>query len=238
MTENDFIKELKNLNVYYTEEMLDKLDVYFRKLVEYNEHTNLTNITKKEDVYLKHFLDSLTIIKAYSFNENISLLDIGTGAGFPGLVLKIFFPGIKLVLLDSNNKKTLFLKQVCQLLDLEDVLIVNKRAEEYVREARESFDVVTSRAVAKTRILCELSLPFLKNNGYLLLMKASDDVTNSELEESKATINLLNSEIVDKIRFSLPIENSQRNLIVIKKLNNIDNKYPRDYDKILKKPLK
>ncbi len=235
---NEFIENLSLLNIDLTDEKIRKIELYYDELINYNSHTNLTSITNKEDVYLKHFYDSLTITKVADFNKNIKVLDIGTGAGFPGLVLKIFFPNIELYLLDSNNKKTTFLKNVCQKLDLKDVFIINSRAEEYIKESREKFDIVTSRAVAKTRILCELSLPFLKDNGYLLLMKASDKVTEEEVKESETTIKILNSKIEKVEKFNLPIENSQRNIIVIKKLKKIDDKFPRTYDKILKKPLK
>ena len=238
MNDSVFIEELAKINIYPTSEVLEKLSIYYEELIKYNSHTNLTSITEKEDVYLKHFYDSLTLVKSIDFKEKNKVLDIGSGAGFPGLVLKIFFPEIELVLLDSNRKKTDFLNLMIQKLELSNVEVIKERAEDYVKQARESFDIVTSRAVAKTRVLCELSLPYLKNNGYLIIMKASDEVTKSELEESKKTINILNSKIERIVSFNLPIENSQRNIIVIKKLDNINNIYPRTYDKILKKPLK
>ena len=233
-----FIKELEKLGIIITEEKLNKLENYYNSLINYNNTTNLTTITEKEDVYLKHFYDSLTIVKAYDFTKDISVLDIGSGAGFPGLVLKIIFPNIKLTLLDSNNKKTTFLEQVSNSLNLEDVLVINKRAEDYIKEKRESFDIVTSRAVAKTRILCEIGLPFLKDGGVLIMMKGSDDVTASEINDAKATVEVLNSKVTSVTKFLLPIENSERNIVLVTKLKKIDDKYPRAYDKILKKPLK
>lgn len=238
MNDSVFIEELAKIDIYPTSEVLEKLSIYYEELIKYNSHTNLTSITEKKDVYLKHFYDSLTLVKSIDFKGKNKVLDIGSGAGFPGLVLKIFFPEIELVLLDSNRKKTDFLNLMIQKLELSNVEVIKERAEDYVKQARESFDIVTSRAVAKTRVLCEISLPYLKNNGYLIIMKASDEVTKSELEESKKTINILNSKIERIVSFNLPIENSQRNIIVIKKLDNINIIYPRTYDKILKKPLK
>ncbi len=238
MNDSVFIEELAKIDIYPTSEVLEKLSIYYEELIKYNSHTNLTSITEKKDVYLKHFYDSLTLVKSIDFKGKNKVLDIGSGAGFPGLVLKIFFPEIELVLLDSNRKKTDFLNLMIQKLELSNVEVIKERAEDYVKQARESFDIVTSRAVAKTRVLCEVSLPYLKNNGYLIIMKASDEVTKSELEESKKTINILNSKIERIVSFNLPIENSQRNIIVLKKLDNINIIYPRTYDKILKKPLK
>ena len=238
MTINEFIDELSKLNINFDADTLAKLDVYYEELVSYNSKTNLTTITKKEDVYLKHFYDSLTIVKAFDFNKEVKVLDIGSGAGFPGLVLKIVFPNIKLTLLDSNNKKTTFLEEVSKKLNLSDVTVVNTRAEEYINKCRETFDIVTSRAVAKVRILSELGLPYLKNNGLFIMMKGSNQVTDEELKEAIPTIKLLNSKVNEQIKFTLPIESSERNIIVIEKINNIDSKYPRSYDKILKKPLK
>jgi 16S rRNA (guanine527-N7)-methyltransferase len=238
MTINEFVSLVSKLNINLTDEIVKKLNTYYEELVDYNSKTNLTTITNKDDVFLKHFYDSLTIVKAYDFNKEVKVLDIGSGAGFPGLVLKIVFPNIRLVLLDSNNKKTMFLEQVINKLELKDVIVVNKRAEEYIKENRESFDIVTSRAVAKIRILCEIGLPYLKNNGLFIMMKGSNLVTESEVEEASSTLKVLNSKIDNQIRFKLPIEESERNIVVIKKEKEISDIYPRSYDKILKKPLK
>lgn len=238
MTISDFILELKKLNIEVTDNNLKDLDLYYKELVAYNAKTNLTTIIEKENVYLKHFYDSLTIVKTYNFNDSLSILDIGSGAGFPGVVLKIFFPNLKLCLLDSNNKKTTFLKHIVKKLNFSNTDVINKRAEEYINESRETFDLVTSRAVAKTRVLCEIGLPFLKNGGSLIILKGNNKTTEEEINDSKATINILKSKIRKIEQFKLPIEESERNIIVIDKLKNIDNKYPRSYDKIIKKPLK
>ena len=234
----EFVQELNKLNINISEEQLSKLEEYYNYLIEYNNHTNLTTITRKEDVYLKHFYDSLTIVKSISFKDKAKILDIGSGAGFPGVVLKIIFPFLSVYLLDSNNKKTKFLEELCKRLELKDIEVINCRAEDYVKENRESFDYVFSRAVAKTRIIVELGVPFLKINGILIVMKASNEVTQDELNESQGALKLLNCSIQEVLRFNLPVENSERNLIVIKKDNSTDKIYPRPYDKIVKKPLK
>ena len=232
-----FISELKKLGITLSENQLEQLSIYYNELINYNSHTNLTSIIDEESVYLKHFYDSLTITNYFDFTSNLKVLDIGTGAGFPGLVLKIFNPNLDVYLLDSNNKKTTFLKKTCGLLKL-DVTVITDRAEKYVKLVRESFDVVVSRAVAKTRILCELGLPYLKNNGHLLLMKASDELTQKELRESLRTIDVLHSKVNKISSFNMPIEGSRRNIIDIEKCAKIDLIYPRLYEKILKKPLK
>ena len=234
----EFIKYLKEINVNVTEKELSLLDKYYEYLVEYNSHTNLTSITDKELVYLKHFYDSISVAQSYDFTKELNVLDIGTGAGFPGVILKIFFPQIKLVLLDSNNKKTTFLINLIEKLDLKNVTVVNDRAENYIKQNRESYDVVISRAVANMAILLELGIPFLKVGGNLIAMKASSEVTTKELENSRNTLQTLKAKIITKKSFLLPIENSQRTIIVLEKEDITDPRYPRSYDKILKKPLK
>lgn len=234
MTINDFINELELLGIKPTEEQLNKLDAYATMLIEYNKKFNLTAITKKEDIYLKHFYDSLTITKAIDLSGNLKILDIGTGAGFPGLVLKIFFPNIELTLLDSNNKKILFLNEVIKELDLKNVNCIHSRAEELPNNYKEYFDLVTSRAVAHLRILTELAIPYLKVNGLFIPLKGNIE---EELQESTNTITKLKSEVINIINFNLPIENSTRNIVTIKKCSSTPTIYPRAYDKIKKKPL-
>ena len=162
MSESEFIISLENLGLSISDEQINKFRVYASELLSYNEHTNLTAIRNIDEVYLKHFYDSLTIYKVYRFS-NESVLDIGTGAGFPGIVLKIMFPDIKLTLLDSNNKKTIFLKYVLGKLKL-DATVINDRAEKYYLSG-ERFDVVVSRAVADMSILSELAIPFCRRKN-------------------------------------------------------------------------
>ena len=187
------------------------------------------------EIYLKHFFDSLTLIKAIDLTQELKVLDIGTGAGFPGLVLKIIFPNLEVILLDSNNKKITFLETVIKELKLENIKCIHGRAENLDNCYRDYFDIVTSRAVSHLRILAELSLPYLKVNGLFLPMKGN---IAEELKESTTTLEILNSKLIDIIRFQLPIENSNRSIAIIKKFKQIDSIYPRSYDKIVKKPLK
>ena len=233
MNKELFIKEIKKLNINLTENQLQQLEMYFDLLVEENKKYNLTSITNKEDVYLKHFYDSLTITKIIDLN-NESICDIGTGAGFPGLVLKIFFPNLKVTLLDSTQKKCNFLNLVIEKLNLKDIEVINDRAENYSKKVREKYDIVTSRAVAPLKHLLEYSIPLIKVKGYYIAMKS--DIT----EETKNINNyykLLNINEEKRIVFKLPLENSLRTLIKYKK-NSITNlKYPRKYNEIKKKNL-
>lgn len=235
MNKTEFEQALKELNIDLTVEHLKKLDIYYQFLKEYNSHTNLTSIILEEQVYLKHFYDSLTIVKAIDLMDINTLLDIGTGAGFPGVVLKIFYPHIKITLLDSNNKKTKFLEKLIEKLEITNVNIINKRSEIYVLEKREYFDLVTSRAVADLKILTELSLPFVKIGGFFIPLKGDSKL---ELESAIYAINKLGGKFKAVKKILLPIENSKRTLIIIEKVNNTLSLYPRSYDKILKKPLK
>ena len=226
-----FIKEVEKLNISVTKENLASLAKYKDLLVEYNKKFNLTAIKSDEEIYLKHFYDSLTLIKAYSLNGNLKLLDIGTGAGFPGLVLKIFYPDLELTLLDSNHKKIAFLEVVIKELNLKNVTCINSRAENLPKTYREYFDIVTSRAVAHLRILLELSIPYLKVGGKLIAMKG---LSEEEIKESAKILEKLDSTIVDAIKFNLPIEGSNRSLVIVQKNKKTNEIYPRSYDKIVK----
>ena len=233
MTKDEFIKEITKLNIVYTSDMLDKLEIYKEYLKEYNEYTNLTRITNDEDIYLKHFYDSLTIIKAIDLNNINNLLDIGSGAGFPGMVIKIFYPNISVTLLDSNNKKTKFLECLSEKLNL-NVTVVNKRVEDYAKDNLNKFDLVTGRAVASLRILNELAIPLVKKDGYFLPLKANID---NEYADALDTISVLHSVVEKIITFDLYKNEGLRNIIIIRKLENSGLDNLRTYDKILKKPL-
>ena len=226
-----FIKELEKLNIKPTEKNLEDLRIYKDLLITYNQKFNLTAIKTEEEIYLKHFYDSLTLTKGISLDGILKLLDIGTGAGFPGLVLKIFYPNLEITLLDSNHKKIMFLETVIKALNLTNVTCLNTRAESLSSEYRESFDIVTSRAVAQLRILSELSIPYLKVGGKFIAMKGLAD---EEIIESKEILTKLDSEIIETINFNLPIENSNRSLVVIEKKKETNKIYPRNYDKIVK----
>ena len=231
MSEKDFIDKVKGLGIDLNKEQLANLNTYYELLVSWNEKINLTAITNKEDVYLKHFYDSLTLTKVIDLNKEESLCDIGTGAGFPGLVLKICFPHLKVTLLDSLNKRLIFLKEVINVLGLKDVTLVHERAEEYALKNREVFDVVTARAVASLNILLEYSIPLVKENKYFIALKGKEENTNSN------ALNILKAKIIDTKVITLPYEESTRTIIKVQKEEKTPLKYPRRYSEIKKKPL-
>jgi len=235
MNNERFIEEINKLGIQLTDNQLKELDVYCNFLKEYNSHTNLTAITDDEGIYLKHFYDSLTFVKAIDLNQYENLIDIGTGAGFPGMVLKIIYPNLKVTLLDSNNKKINFLKELAMKLNITGLEFFQGRAEDYVIKNREKFDIVTARAVSNLPVLSELCMPLTKVGGYFIAMKGSN---KEEIEDARFAIKTLGGTIEEIINFNLPIEESERNIIKIKKDNNTPQEYPRRYDKIIKKPLK
>ena len=233
MTINDFINELAKIGVKVTKEALEKLDKYYELLVSYNEKMNLTGITKKEDVYLKHFYDSLTLVKAIDLNNVESLCDIGTGAGFPGIVLKILYPHLNITLVDSLNKRINFLNIVIEELNLKNIETKCYRIEEYGISNRELYDLVTARAVASLPVLLEYAIPLTKKDGYFVAMKGmEEDIVITKICET------LNITLEEKINFLLPYENSNRTLYRFKKLENTSKRYPRRYSEIKKNPLK
>ena len=232
---NEFQNELQKLNITLTPNQIEELETYKNLLQEYNQKFNLTALTSNSDIYLKHFYDSLTLVKAINLNTDLKVLDIGTGAGFPGLVLKIVFPNLDVTLLDSNNKKITFLNTVITKLQLTGITTLNKRAEELDNSYKEKFDLVTSRAVAHLRILSELAIPFLKVNGYFIPLKGK---ANPEIEESVSTLKVLNSTIEDVISLKLPIENSDRTILKIQKHSSCPLSLPRKYKEILTKEIK
>lgn len=231
MNEEVFISELKELGIILNNLQKHQLQEYYELLVEWNKKINLTRIIEKQDVYLKHFYDSLTILKVIDLNKNYKLCDVGTGAGFPGVVLKIVYPQLEIVLLDSLNKRITFLNEVIKKLNLNKITTVHERMEVYSKFHKEEFDVITSRAVAKTNVITEISVQALKKGGHLILMKGMCD---EELEEAKEIIKNTNCEIEKIEKLELPIENSNRTLIDIIKLDSTPSKYPRSIDKIKK----
>lgn len=234
MNREDFINNVKKLGIDITNEQLSMLEIYANYLIEYNEHTNLTAIKDIEGIYLKHFYDSLTITKVHDFNKVSSLIDIGTGAGFPGVIIKIFYPHIKVVLIDSNNKKITFLNKLIEKLNLENISAVNMRSEDFAHQNLDTFDIATARAVTTLPALIELCLPLVKVGGYFVPLKGNID---KELDISKDILNKLNGILEEKLEFTLPYEDSIRNILKFKKIDKTPNGYPRTYDKI-KKSLK
>ena len=232
MNKDRFIEEVTNLGIEITDKKLAQLERYYELLIEYNKVMNLTGITEKEEVYLKHFYDSLTISKAIDLKKYTTLCDIGTGAGFPGIVLKIFYPHLNITLIDSLNKRIKFLNEVIDKLQLQNIVALHSRIEEYGKNNREKFDVVTARAVAPLNILLEYSIPVLKVDGYFVPMKANID--NENYNNALKTLNSKQEKIE---QFLLPIENSKRTIILIKKNNITNKKYPRKFNEIKNKPL-
>lgn len=234
MNDKEFKEELSKLGIVLTSTQEKQLEMYYNLLIEWNNKMNLTGITERNSVYLKHFYDCITLIKAIDLTKNLKIVDVGTGAGFPGLVLKIVFPNLDVVLVDALNKRINFLNHVIESLKLKNIEAIHDRIENYAKNNLEVFDLVTCRAVAKLNIISELCLPLAKINGYFIPMKATIE---DEISDTKY-LEVLKSKVESVITFNLPIENSVRNLIVIKKYGSIDNKYPRQYDKIIKNPLK
>lgn len=233
MKQDNFIRELKKLNIQLTETQLLQLEIYYEMLVEYNKIMNLTGITEHDEVFLKHFYDSLTIVKIIDLNTVESFCDIGTGAGFPGLVIKICFPKLKVTLLDSLNKRVEFLKAVIQKLNLKDIEVVHARAEEYALSHRSKFDVTTARAVAHTSILLEYAIPMTKVEKYFIAMKAN---VEEEVKEIDNALKKLSTKLIQKEEFLLPLENSKRTILLFKKEK--ENKhFPRKNNEIKKNRL-
>jgi 16S rRNA (guanine527-N7)-methyltransferase len=233
MTINSFIDELSKLGIELDDTQLNQLEKYYELLVEYNKVMNLTGITEKNEVYLKHFYDSITLVKAIDLNNYESLCDIGTGAGFPGLVLKIVYPKLNITLIDSLQKRINFLNIVIEKLNLKNIETIHSRIEEYGCNNREKYDIVTARAVASTNVLLEYSIPIVKTGGYFIPMKGKID-TEPSFENAQKKLGCTMEE---KIEFLLPYENSNRTLIKFKKDIVTNKKYPRKFSEIKKNPL-
>lgn len=233
MNKEEFINNLEQLNIKITTDNLEKLSIYYNLLITENKKYNLTAITEEKMVYLKHFYDSLTITKIVELN-NQTLCDIGTGAGFPGVVLQIFFPNLKVTLIESNNKKCAFLNLLKEKLELPNLTIISSRAEDYSKNNREIFDIVTSRAVATLKHLLEYSIPLVKVNGNYIAMKSNIEKEIINIDNYYKKLNITKQK---EIKFNLPIENSLRTLISYKKLNKTNPIYPRKYTEIKKKDI-
>ncbi len=230
---NEFIEKVKELGLEITNEKLKQLEIYANFLREYNEHTNLTAITDIEDIYLKHFYDSLTLTKVIDLNTCKDLLDFGTGAGFPGMVIKIFFPNLKVTLLDSNNKKIKFLTELKDKIHVDNLELINTRVELLRNERLNYYDVVTARAVTNMPVLTELAMPLVKKDKYFIAMKGSNI---EEIKTSKNAISKMHGEIEEINTFLLSEESGMRNIIKIKKIKETTLNELRSYEKIIKKP--
>lgn len=229
----NFIKDYK---ITLTENQYEQYQKYFELLVEWNEKMNLTAITDESGVALKHFADSLSLLNFLDIPQNSSLADVGTGAGFPGVVLKIARPDIKLTLIDSLNKRLVFLNEVCTQLGI-DAELIHSRAEDGARDEklRESFDFVASRAVARMNVLSEYCLPYVKVGGAFCAMKGA--MANDEFKEAMNAINTLGGKLEEKYFFELPENGGERAIAVVRKMKNTPSKYPRQSGKIKAKAL-
>lgn len=227
-------KVLDGINVKPEEEKLVLMESYFRQIFEANKTVNLTRILDEDDVITKHFADSLCVFSFLKFNSGDKILDIGTGAGFPGVPMKIFFPEIEMTLLDSTEKKINIVRTITNETGI-DVKCISGRAEvlAHDRRFREKFDIVVCRAVARFNMLLELSLPYVKDGGIFLAYKSED--CDNEVKEAKNTLKELNAKI-EKV-YHIMIEDIARSIIVVKKTGKILEKYPRIFSKIKSKPL-
>lgn len=235
----DFLKEyIQKIGIELSQDKIDKLIKYYELLVEKNKVMNLTAITEYKDVVIKHFADSLSIIKAVNMSEVTDIIDIGTGAGFPGMVLKIVFPDVKITLLDSLNKRVNFLNEVITELQLKDINAIHGRAEDYAHNDtyREKYDLCVSRAVANLSTLSEYCIPYVKVGGKFVSYKAGE--CEEEINLAKKAVNMLGGKIEETVDFILPETDISRTFVVIDKLRNTSVKYPRKSGLPSKEPLK
>lgn len=228
---------LKEFDIVLSVHQKQQFLTFYELLLQWNAVMNLTAITDFDEVCRKHFLDSISLCRAISCNDTLNLIDVGTGAGFPGIPLKIVFPELKITLLDSLNKRVQFLNEVIQLLDLKDIEAIHGRAEDFAKpdQLRETFDICVSRAVANLATLSEYCLPYVKKDGFFISYK-SEKVTE-ELKTAAHAIDILGGESYDQIAFYLPNSDLYRNLVVIKKVKETPKKYPRKSGLPSKSPL-
>jgi len=227
MNTDQFIKLLEEKGISLTSTQIEQYETYYRLLVEWNEKMNLTAITEKEDVYLKHFFDSITAGFYFNFDQEIQVCDVGAGAGFPSIPIKIAFPKIHVTIVDSLNKRIHFLEHLAEQLQLKDVRFIHDRAETFgqSKEHRAAYDVVTARAVARMSVLTELCLPLVKIGGTFIAMKGASGI--EELHAGEKAISLLGGALKESFAFSLPFEESERNIFLIRKEKQSPKKYPR-----------
>ncbi|RLQ93968.1 16S rRNA (guanine(527)-N(7))-methyltransferase RsmG [Falsibacillus albus] len=238
MNIEQFTEMLEEKGISLSSQQLSQFEKYYHLLVEWNEKMNLTAITDKEEVYLKHFFDSISAaFYVDDFQKELHICDVGAGAGFPSIPLKICFPNIKVSIVDSLNKRITFLENLAKELGLEGTYFYHDRAETFGKkeEHRETYDLVTARAVARMSVLSELCLPLVKPEGHFIAMKASS--ANEELDAAKKAIHILGGKLEKVHSFELPIEKSERNIIVVRKLKNTPKKYPRKPGTPNKTPL-
>ncbi|GAA0334640.1 16S rRNA (guanine(527)-N(7))-methyltransferase RsmG [Bacillus carboniphilus] len=237
MKELEFQNLLQEKGITLSSEQLEQFRLYYELLIEWNEKINLTAITDRDEVYEKHFYDSISAAFYTSMEEVETFCDVGAGAGFPSIPLKICFPHLKISIVDSLKKRITFLEELASKLHLKNVSLYHYRAEEFGRkpEHREQYDLVTARAVARMSVLSELCLPLVKPNGQFIALKGSQG--NEEWIKGKKAVSLLGGELIDQVSFSLPYEDHQRTIYKIRKVKPTPKKYPRKPGTPNKQPL-
>lgn len=235
---NVLTEKVKELSIVLNDKQIQQFEQYYNILVEWNKVMNLTAITEYEEVVEKHFLDSLTIVNAIQMEKIETLIDVGTGAGFPGIPLKIAFPHLKVMLLDSLNKRIKFLNEVIDLLELNDIKAIHGRAEDYAKqiEYREQYDICVSRAVANLATLSEYCLPYVKVDGLFVPYKSGK--IDEELKSSEKAVSILGGKVEEVVKFQLPGTDIGRSFVKIHKIKETKKKYPRKAGMPTKEPLK
>ncbi|MDW8563651.1 16S rRNA (guanine(527)-N(7))-methyltransferase RsmG [Staphylococcus shinii] len=229
-------KQLSTHGIELSDKQQQQFQTYYQMLIEWNEKMNLTSITEEHEVYLKHFYDSIAASFYTDLTKELTICDIGAGAGFPSIPLKIIFPNLKVTIVDSLNKRIHFLNQLADALDLENVSFVHDRAETYGKgDYRESYDIVTARAVARLSVLSELCIPLVKKGGQFIALKSSKG--EEELEEARFGIGVLGGKVLDTISYELPENAGERQMIIIDKRSQTPKKYPRKPGTPNKSPL-
>lgn len=238
MNEEQFLNGLKEHGIELNQIQIDQFTTYFEQLVEWNEKMNLTAITEEPEVYLKHFFDSISAAFYVDLTGEKSICDVGAGAGFPSIPLKICYPELEVTIVDSLNKRIGFLEHLAEKLKLDHVEFVHARAEDFGqnKKYREKFDIVTARAVARLSVLSELCVPLVKKGGLFVAMKGS--AAEDELADAKKALSVLGAEFKENHSFLLPIEESDRNIFVFTKVKNTPGRYPRKPGMPNKSPIR
>ena len=238
MLPEEFQQALQSKGIVVTEKQMNQFHRYYELLVEWNEKMNLTAITEEKEVYLKHFYDSITLALSVELKADATLCDVGSGAGFPSIPLKIVFPELHITIVDSLNKRITFLKTIVDALNLTNVSLYHDRAETFGQNKahRASFDYVTARAVARLNVLAELCLPLVKQGGFFYALKAAK--SEEELVEAKPAIAILGGKFIEDKVDHLPILGDERHTLVIEKRKETPKKYPRKPGMPNKQPIK
>lgn len=239
MNPEQFVQELSKRNFKLNEKQINQFNQYFTSLIAANQKVNLTRITEEDDVYLKHFFDSLTPLFTFSevFKPGDTVCDVGAGAGFPSIPLKILQPELKVTIVDSLGKRLTFLQDLIEKLQLQDVTLVHGRAEDVGQNKlyREQFDIVTARAVANMAVLSEYCLPLVKKSGYFVALKGPK--AEKELQDGQKAISLLGGKVIQTEKLQLPTSSEERTLILVQKVKATPKKYPRQAGTPHRKPI-